>query len=109
MTNEDWGAIGAGYVSGIDISHNEVCHLNYSVFESAGVDIAGKRNEKQPDRSQIRTSLCPSSGDAEDFIRFQPTGRGCGIIGSKHLKEASTPPMTGAFYIYLMKLGRIYD
>ena len=22
--------IGAGYVSGIDISHNEVCHLNYS-------------------------------------------------------------------------------
>lgn len=32
VTNEDWGCvgIGAGYVSGIDISHNEVCHLNYS-------------------------------------------------------------------------------
>lgn len=32
MTNEDWGCvgIGAGYVIGIDISHNEVCHLNYS-------------------------------------------------------------------------------
>lgn len=32
VTNEDWGCvgIGAGYVSDIDISHNEVCHLNYS-------------------------------------------------------------------------------
>ena len=32
VTNEDWGCvgIGAGYVSGIDISHNEVCHLNSS-------------------------------------------------------------------------------
>lgn len=31
-TNEDWGCvgIGAGYVRDIDISHNEVCHLNYS-------------------------------------------------------------------------------
>ncbi len=32
VTNEDWGCvgIGAGYVKGIDISHNEVCHVNYS-------------------------------------------------------------------------------
>ena len=32
MTNEDWGCvgIGAGYVRNMDISHNEVCHLNYS-------------------------------------------------------------------------------
>lgn len=32
VTNEDWGCvgIGAGYVRDIDISHNEVCHLNYS-------------------------------------------------------------------------------
>ena len=32
VTNEDWGCvgIGAGYVKEIDISHNEVCHLNYS-------------------------------------------------------------------------------
>lgn len=32
VTNEDWGCvgIGAGYVKDIDISHNEVCHLNYS-------------------------------------------------------------------------------
>lgn len=31
-TNEDWGCvgIGAGYVSNINISHNEVHHLNYS-------------------------------------------------------------------------------
>lgn len=31
-TNEDWGCvgIGAGYVSNIDISHNEVHHVNYS-------------------------------------------------------------------------------
>ena len=32
VTNEDWGCvgIGAGYVRNMDISHNEVCHLNYS-------------------------------------------------------------------------------
>lgn len=32
VTNEDWGCvgIGAGYVKDIVISHNEVCHLNYS-------------------------------------------------------------------------------
>lgn len=32
ITNEDWGCvgIGAGYVSDINISHNEVCYLNYS-------------------------------------------------------------------------------
>lgn len=32
VANEDWGCvgIGAGYVRDIDISHNEVCHLNYS-------------------------------------------------------------------------------
>lgn len=32
VTNEDWGCvgIGAGYVRDIEISHNEVCHLNYS-------------------------------------------------------------------------------
>lgn len=32
VTNEDWGCvgIGAGYVKDILISHNEVCHLNYS-------------------------------------------------------------------------------
>ena len=32
VTNEDWGwvGIGAGYVRNMDISHNEVCHLNYS-------------------------------------------------------------------------------
>lgn len=32
VTNEDWGCvgIGAGYVKDIDISHNEVCHVNYS-------------------------------------------------------------------------------
>lgn len=32
VTNEDWGCvgIGAGYVRDIDISHNEVCYLNYS-------------------------------------------------------------------------------
>lgn len=31
-TNEDWGCvgIGAGYVRNIDISHNEVCRVNYS-------------------------------------------------------------------------------
>lgn len=31
-TNEDWGCvgIGAGYVRDMDISHNEVCYLNYS-------------------------------------------------------------------------------
>lgn len=32
VTNEDWGCvgIGAGYVRNMDVSHNEVCHLNYS-------------------------------------------------------------------------------
>ena len=32
VTNEDWGCvgIGTGYVRNMDISHNEVCHLNYS-------------------------------------------------------------------------------
>lgn len=32
VTNEGWGCvgIGAGYVRNMDISHNEVCHLNYS-------------------------------------------------------------------------------
>lgn len=32
VTNEDWGCVGisAGYVRNMDISHNEVCHLNYS-------------------------------------------------------------------------------
>ena len=32
VTNEDWGCvgIGAGYVRNMDISHNEVRHLNYS-------------------------------------------------------------------------------
>lgn len=32
VTNEDWGCvgIGVGYVRNMDISHNEVCHLNYS-------------------------------------------------------------------------------
>ena len=32
VTNEDWGAvgIGAGYVKGINITHNEVSHVNYS-------------------------------------------------------------------------------
>ena len=32
VTNEDWGCvgIGAGYVRNMDISHNEVSHLNYS-------------------------------------------------------------------------------
>ena len=32
VTNEDWGCvgIGAGYVRNMNISHNEVCHLNYS-------------------------------------------------------------------------------
>lgn len=32
VTNEDWRCvgIGAGYVRNMDISHNEVCHLNYS-------------------------------------------------------------------------------
>ena len=32
VTNEDWGCvgIGAGYVRNMDISHNEVCYLNYS-------------------------------------------------------------------------------
>lgn len=32
VTNEDWGCvgIGAGYVRDMDISHNEVCYLNYS-------------------------------------------------------------------------------
>lgn len=32
VTNEEWGCvgIGAGYVRNMDISHNEVCHLNYS-------------------------------------------------------------------------------
>lgn len=32
VTNEDWGCvgIGAGYVRNMDISHNAVCHLNYS-------------------------------------------------------------------------------
>ena len=32
VTNEDWGCvgIGAGCVRNMDISHNEVCHLNYS-------------------------------------------------------------------------------
>lgn len=32
VTNKDWGCvgIGAGYVRNMDISHNEVCHLNYS-------------------------------------------------------------------------------
>lgn len=32
VANEDWGCvgIGAGYVRNMDISHNEVCHLNYS-------------------------------------------------------------------------------
>ncbi len=31
-SNEDWGAvgIGAGYVKGLAITHNEVCNLNYS-------------------------------------------------------------------------------
>jgi hypothetical protein len=31
-TNEDWGCvgIGAGYVKGINISHNEVCDINYT-------------------------------------------------------------------------------
>lgn len=32
VANEDWGCvgIGAGYVRNMDVSHNEVCHLNYS-------------------------------------------------------------------------------
>ena len=32
VTTEDWGCvgIGAGYVSDMTITHNEVCHLNYS-------------------------------------------------------------------------------
>jgi len=32
VTNEDWGCvgIGAGYVKGIDISHNEICDVSYT-------------------------------------------------------------------------------
>lgn len=32
VTNEDWGAvgIGAGYVNGIKISHNEICEVSYT-------------------------------------------------------------------------------
>lgn len=32
VTNEDWGSvgIGAGYVKGINITHNEVCDVNYT-------------------------------------------------------------------------------
>ena len=40
--------IGAGYVSGIDISHNEVTLLNYSGILSVGMDIleSGMKNNR---------------------------------------------------------------
>ena len=105
VTNEDWGCvgIGAGYVSGIDISHNEVCHLNYS-----GICVGWGWTSLQSGMKNNRIE----ANYVHHFARRLYDAGGLYTLSSQpgsvvrnnrieHLEEAPYATNDRAFYIYL--------
>ena len=105
VTNEDWGCvgIGAGYVSGIDISHNEVCHLNYSGicvgWGWTSLESGMKNNRIEANyvhhfarRLYDAGGLYTLSNQPDSVMRNNRI---------EHLEEASYATNDRAFYIYL--------
>ena len=105
MTNEDWGCvgIGAGYVSGIDISNNEVCHLNYS-----GICVGWGWTSLQSGMKNNRIE----ANYVHHFARRLYDAGGLYTLSSQpgsvmrnnrieHLEEAPYATNDRAFYIYL--------
>ena len=105
VTNEDWGCvgIGAGYVRNMDISHNEVCHLNYS-----GICVGWGW-------TSLESGMCNNRIEANyvhHFARRLYDAGGLYTLSSQpgsvmrnnrieHLEEAPYATNDRAFYIYL--------
>ena len=105
VTNEDWGCvgIGAGYVSGIDISHNEVCHLNYS-----GICVgwgwtsleSGMKNNRI-EANYVHHFARRMYDDGGIYTLTNQPGSVMRNNLSEHLEEAPYASNDRAFYIYL--------
>lgn len=105
VTNEDWGCvgIGAGYVRDVEISHNEVCHLNYS-----GICIgwgwtsleSGMRNNRMEANYVHHFARQLYDAGGLYTLSNQP-GSSMRNNRIEHLIEAPYATNNRAFYIYL--------
>lgn len=105
VTNEDWGCvgIGAGYVSGIDISHNEVCHLNYSGicvgWGWTSLESGMKNNRIEANYVHHFARRLYDAGGL--YTLSNQPGSVMRNNRIEHLEEASYATNDRAFYIYL--------
>lgn len=105
VTNEDWGCvgIGVGYVSGIDISHNEVCHLNYSGicvgWGWTSLESGMKNNRIEANYVHHFARRLYDAGGL--YTLSNQPGSVMRNNRIEHLEEASYATNDRAFYIYL--------
>ena len=105
VTNEDWGCvgIGAGYVSGIDISHNEVCHLSYSGicvgWGWTSLESGMKNNRIEANYVHHFARRLYDAGGL--YTLSNQPGSVMRNNRIEHLEEASYATNDRAFYIYL--------